>query len=46
MKYSVLIPARNEAAFLGKCLQSVESAADQVPEQVEIIVALNRCNDR
>ena len=46
MKYSVLIPAHNEEAFIGKCLQSVESASDQVPEPVEIIVALNRCTDR
>ena len=46
MKYSVLIPAHNEEAFLGQCLQSVESASDQVPEPVEIIVALNRCTDQ
>ena len=45
-KYSVLIPAHNEEGFIGDCLQSVESAADQVPEPVEIIVAINRCTDR
>jgi hypothetical protein len=46
MKYSVLIPAHNEEAFIGNCLQSIKYAADKVPEEVEIIVALNRCTDR
>jgi len=46
MKYSVLIPAHNEEAFIGKCLQSIKCAADQVPGEVEIIVALNRCTDQ
>jgi glycosyltransferase involved in cell wall biosynthesis len=46
MKYSVIIPAHNEEAFIGKCLQSVQSAANRFPEEVEIIVALNRCTDR
>jgi glycosyltransferase involved in cell wall biosynthesis len=46
MKYSVLIPAHNEEAFIGQCLQSIEAAADQIPDPVEIIVALNRCADQ
>jgi len=46
MKYSVLIPAHNEEAFIGDCLLSIKSAADKIPEEVEIIVALNRCTDR
>jgi hypothetical protein len=46
MKYSVIIPAHNEEAFIGNCLQSIKYAADKVPEEVEIIVALNRCTDR
>jgi glycosyltransferase involved in cell wall biosynthesis len=46
MKYSVLIPAHNEEAFIGNCLQSIKYAADKVPEEVEIIVALNRCTDQ
>ncbi|MBE9543285.1 MAG: glycosyltransferase [Proteobacteria bacterium] len=46
MKYSVLIPAHNEEAFIGNCLQSIEFAAEKVPEEVEIIVALNRCTDQ
>ena len=46
MKYSVLIPAHNEESFIGDCLQSIKSAADRVPDGVEIIVALNRCTDQ
>jgi glycosyltransferase involved in cell wall biosynthesis len=46
MKYSVLIPAHNEEAFIGKCLHSIKAAADQIPDPVEIIVALNRCTDQ
>jgi len=46
MKYSVIIPAHNEEAFIGKCLQSVQSAADHITEEVEMIVALNRCTDK
>lgn len=28
MSYSVLIPAHNEEAYIGPCLQSIEAAAD------------------
>ena len=44
--FSVLIPARNEEAFLPRCLDSIKVAATPFPDQVEIIVALNRCTDR
>ncbi|MEE4265988.1 MAG: glycosyltransferase [Desulfobacteraceae bacterium] len=46
MKYSVLVPAHNEEGYIGNCLQSIKSAADNVTDEVEIIVALNRCNDQ
>ncbi|MBW2441698.1 MAG: glycosyltransferase [Deltaproteobacteria bacterium] len=46
MKYSVLIPAHNEEAYIGPCLQSIEDAAEKITADVEIIVALNRCSDR
>jgi glycosyltransferase involved in cell wall biosynthesis len=46
MKYSVLVPAHNEEAYIGNCLQSIKDAADRVTEEVEIIVALNRCIDQ
>ena len=45
-KFSVLIPARNEENFLPRCLDSIKVAAVPFPDQVEIIVALNRCTDR
>ena len=46
MKYSVLVPAHNEAAYIGNCLQSIKDAAENVTDEVEIIVALNRCTDQ
>lgn len=38
--------ARNEEQYLPGCLESIEVAAIPFPDQVEIIVALNRCTDR
>ena len=45
MRFSVLIPVHNEAAFLERCLASVQKAATPFPDDVEIIVCLNRCTD-
>jgi glycosyltransferase involved in cell wall biosynthesis len=45
-RFSILIPARNEEERLPKCLDSVRAAAIPFPDQVEIVVALNRCTDR
>ena len=45
-RFSVLIPARNEENYLPRCLDSIKVAATPFPDQVEIIVALNRCTDR
>jgi glycosyltransferase involved in cell wall biosynthesis len=46
VRFSVLVPAHNEEAYLGACLASIEAAAGPYEGQVETIVALNRCNDR
>jgi len=46
MKFSILIPAHNEEAFIGACLASIENAAKNYAGDIEIIVALNRCTDR
>jgi len=46
VKFSVVIPAHNEEAFIGPCLDSVAAAAQDDPHQVETIVVLNRCADR
>jgi glycosyltransferase involved in cell wall biosynthesis len=45
-RFSILIPARNEEGFLPKCLGSIKAAAVSFPDQVEVIVAVNRCTDR
>lgn len=45
-RFSILIPACNEEDFLPQCLESIKVAATPFPDQVEIIVALNRCTDR
>jgi glycosyltransferase involved in cell wall biosynthesis len=43
---SVVIPAHNEGAYIGKCLACVQNAAKQIePQQTEIIVVANRCTD-
>lgn len=40
---SVIIPAHNEAAYIGPCLEALLAQTDQGP--VEIIVAANGCTD-
>jgi glycosyltransferase involved in cell wall biosynthesis len=45
-RFSILIPARNEEHFLPQCLDSIKAAATSFPDQVETIVAVNRCTDR
>jgi glycosyltransferase involved in cell wall biosynthesis len=45
-KISVIIPARNEEKFLPGCLASIAAAREAFPDEVEIVVAINRCTDR
>jgi glycosyltransferase involved in cell wall biosynthesis len=45
-RFSIVIPARNEEALIGRCLESIQRAAVAYPGQVEILVVLNRCTDR
>jgi len=45
IKFSVLIPAHNEEQYLRACLESIAAAAAAYPQQVEVIVILNRCTD-
>lgn len=45
MKFSIVIPARNEAASIGACLDSIKEAAAAFRGEVETIVVLNRCTD-
>ncbi|MDR9853541.1 glycosyltransferase [Paenibacillus sp. VCA1] len=46
IKFSVIIPARNEEKYIGRCLDSLVAAAKAYPGQVEVIVMINRCTDR
>lgn len=43
---SIIIPARNEEAFLPNCLLAIKSASERARITPEIIVVLNRCTDR
>lgn len=45
-RFSIVIPARDEEAFIGGCLDSIDRAARHAGTQPEIIVVLNRCRDR
>jgi len=45
-RFSIVIPARDEERYIGKCLESIAAASAPYPGQVEVIVALNRCTDR
>lgn len=44
-RFSVVIPAHNEALRTGRCLEAIAAAAERYPGQVETIVVLNRCTD-
>ena len=46
MRFSILVPARNEEELLPGCLASTRAAAEPFPLQVETIVAINRSTDR
>lgn len=43
---SVTIPAHNEARYIGRCIESVWVSAQNAGQDVEVVVALNRCTDR
>ena len=45
MRFSVIIPARNEAERIGACLESIYTASRPYAGQTETIVVLNRCTD-
>lgn len=46
MLFSIIIPAHNEEEYIGKCLESIKKASFDFPEEVEVIVSVNRCSDR
>ena len=44
MTFSVVIPAHNEEAVIGRCLSSLMDGAP--PEELEVLVVCNGCDDR
>lgn len=46
-KFSVIIPAHNEEKYIGKCIEAIIRAAENVkPFETEIIISANRCTDK
>ena len=45
-RYVLISPCRNEAQYIGACIQSVIESARIAGVPVEVVVALNRCTDR
>ncbi len=46
MKLSIIIPAHNEEKFITNCLNSIVTASNEINENIEIVVVLNRCTDK
>lgn len=46
MELSIIIPARNEEVYLPLCLDAIERSAEGFEGEWEVIVVLNRCDDR
>lgn len=44
-EFSIVIPARNEEAFLPSCLKAIEASAKYAKASLEVIVVVNRCTD-
>ena len=45
MRFSIIIPARNEAKLIGKCFDAIALASARYPDDVETVVVINRCTD-
>ena len=45
-RFSIIIPARNEERFIGRCLESIRVAGAPYRDRLEVIVVLNRCSDK
>ena len=46
LRYSIIVPARNEEAFLPGCLDSIRLAGERFIGDYEVIVVVNRSTDR
>ena len=45
MRFSVIVPAHNEAQWLPRALASITAAGTRVDGPVEVVVVANRCSD-
>lgn len=45
-RISIIIPARDEEQLIPACLESIKIASSRITDLVEVIVVLNRCQDR
>jgi len=45
MKFSIIIPARDEEKYIGGCFDAIERAVSLFPCKREVIVVINRCTD-
>jgi glucosyl-3-phosphoglycerate synthase len=45
LKVSVVVPARNEEALIGSCLEALAEQVDISPEDYEVLLVLDRCTD-
>lgn len=44
--FSIIIPAHNEEKYIGKCIEAVKHASEEIGvDKVQIIVSANRCTD-
>jgi len=42
----VVVPARNEEAFVGPCLEALAAQAGVGSSEYEVLLILDRCTDR
>ena len=45
LKVSVVVPARNEEALVGSCLEALAEQEGVSPEEYEVLLVLDRCTD-
>ena len=45
LNVSVVVPARNEEALIGSCLEALAEQEDVSPEEYEVLLILDRCTD-
>src|SRR5215211_7220568 len=46
LRACVVVPARNEEALVGHCLEALAAQAGIEPSEYEVLLVLDRCTDR